>query len=85
MNDVINVQPISRKKNNLELFGRVEDVELGLGLDGLLQGSEELLLEPEDLLDVAEQGAETKHKKKLIYKISLYFDFFPHLTHFSRA
>ena len=57
--------PFPVKKNNLELFGRVEDVELGLGLDGLLQGSEELLLEPEDLLDVAEQGAETKHKKKI--------------------
>lgn len=48
-----------KQNQNLELFGGVEDVELGFGLNGLLQGSKELLLEAEDLLDVAEQGAGT--------------------------
>ena len=42
--------------SHLELSQGVQLVEVGLCVDGLLEGGEELLLEAEDLADVAEEG-----------------------------
>ena len=44
------------KLTNLELARSVQVVELGLGLQSILQGLKKLLLESIDFLDVSEQS-----------------------------